>query len=224
MDLFQAVDHYISDEFSRDDEALVAVGQSLATAGIGNISITSSQGRLLQILALLCRARSILEIGTLGGYSSIWLARALPPGGRLLTIEYEAEHARLAQENIERAGLASRVEIRVGRALEILPRLKKEGPADFDMVFIDADKVPYDEYFRWALKLTHPGSLIVADNVVRQGRILEADSSDDNVKGVKRFLRLLASTKEVAATVLQTVGAKGHDGLAVAIVKPAQEA
>lgn len=219
MDIFQAVDHYISDQFSKDDSALLAVGKSLADAGVGNISVSSSQGKLLHILALLCRAQRILEIGTLAGYSTIWLARALPPGGRLLSIEYEPAHASIARENIARAGLSEAVEIRMGRALEILPRLQEEIPAGFDMVFIDADKVPYDEYFRWALKLTHPGSLIVADNVIRQGRILEADSSDDNVKGTKRFLRLLASAHQVEATVLQTVGTKGHDGIAVAVVK-----
>jgi len=217
--MFQAVDHYISDEFSRDDAALKAAEKSLDDARIRNISISSSQGKLLHILALLCGAKRILEIGTLAGYSTIWLARALPPGGRLLSLEYDPAHALLATENVARAGLSAAVEVRTGRALEVLPRLAEEKLPPFDMVFIDADKVPYDQYFRWALKLTHPGSLIVADNVIRQGRILEPDSSDDNVKGAKRFLRLLASTNEVAATVLQTVGAKGHDGLAIAVVK-----
>jgi caffeoyl-CoA O-methyltransferase len=219
MDVFQAVDHYISDEFSRDDAALKGVERSLEVAGIRNISISSSQGKFLHILALLCGAKRILEIGTLAGYSTIWLARALPPGGRLLSIEYDPAHAQLAAENIASAGLSAAVEVRTGRALEVLPRLAEEELPPFDMVFIDADKVPYDQYFRWALKLTHPGSLIVADNVIRQGRILEPDSSDDNVKGAKSFLRLLSSTNEVAATVLQTVGAKGHDGLAIAVVK-----
>ncbi len=217
--VYRAVDSFISSEFSRDDDALRAVEKSLEEAGIRNISVSSSQGKLLHILAMLCRASRILEIGTLAGYSAIWLARALPADGRLLTIEYDPEHARLARENIDRAGLSSRVEVRVGRALEILPRLSEEGLPPFDMVFIDADKVPYDQYFRWALKLSHPGSLIVADNVIREGRVLEPDNSDDNVKGAKRFLRLLSSTREVEATVLQTVGAKGHDGLAGAVVK-----
>ncbi len=219
LDLFQAVDHFIADEFSKDDAALKAVEKSLQDVRIRNISISSSQGKLLHIMALLCGASRILEIGTLAGYSTIWLARALPRGGRLLSIEYDPEHARLASENIARAGLSELVEIRTGRALEVMPRLQEEKLPPFDMVFIDADKVPYDQYFLWALKLTHPGSLIVADNVVRQGRILEPNSSDDDVKGARRFLRLLSSTNQVAATVLQTVGAKGHDGMAIAVMK-----
>jgi caffeoyl-CoA O-methyltransferase len=217
--LFLAVDSFIADEFSKDDPALRAVETSLADAQIQNISISSSQGKLLHVLALACGATRILEIGTLAGYSTIWMARALPADGHLLTIEYNPDHAKIAAANIERAGLSSLVEVRVGRALEILPRLQKEKVPPFDMVFIDADKVPYDQYFQWAVKLCRPGALIIADNVIRQGKVLEANTSDDNVKGARRFLKLLAGTKEVSATVLQTVGAKGHDGLALAVVK-----
>jgi caffeoyl-CoA O-methyltransferase len=218
-ELFQMVDSYISKEFSRDDEALSGVEKSLDAAGIHNISISSSQGKLLYLLAVLCRATRILEIGTLAGYSTIWLARALPPNGQLLSIEYDPRHVQLATENIAKAGLSKVVEVRQGRALEVLPRLHDEKLPPFDMVFIDADKVPYDEYFRWSLKLTHPGSLIIADNVIRAGKVLEDNTSDDNVKGARRFLRLLSATKQVEATVLQTVGAKGHDGMAIAVVK-----
>jgi caffeoyl-CoA O-methyltransferase len=217
--LFLAVDAFIAEEFSRDDPALKAVEKSLADAQIQNISVSSSQGKLLNIFAQICGATRILEIGTLAGYSTIWMARALPANGHLVTIEYNPDHARIAAENIERAGLASRVEIRLGRALDVLPRLLKEKLPPFDMVFIDADKVPYDQYFQWALKLSRPGALIIADNVIRQGKVLEPNTSDDNVKGARRFLKLLAGTQEVSATVLQTVGAKGHDGLALAVVK-----
>jgi len=216
---FLAVDAFIAEQFSRDDPALKAVEKSLADAQIQNISVSSSQGKLLHVLALACGAKRILEIGTLAGYSTIWMARALPRDGRLLSIEYNAEHAQIARTNVERAGLSDVVEVRVGRALEVLPSLQKEKLPPFDMVFIDADKLPYDQYFQWALKLSRPGGLIIADNVVRQGRVLEQNTSDDNVKGARRFLKLLAGTKEVAATVLQTVGAKGHDGLAIAVVR-----
>ncbi|HUJ74829.1 MAG TPA: O-methyltransferase [bacterium] len=216
---FLAVDAFIAEQFSRDDPALKAVEKSLADAQIQNISVSSSQGKLLHVLALACGAKRILEIGTLAGYSTIWMARALPRDGRLLSIEYNAEHAQIARTNVERAGLSDVVEVRVGRALEVLPSLQKEKLPPFDMVFIDADKLPYDQYFQWALKLSRPGSLIVADNVVRGGRVLEANSSDDNIKGARRFLKLLAASREVDATVLQTVGAKGHDGLAIAVVK-----
>lgn len=216
---FLAVDTYIAEEFSRDDPVLKAVAQSLADANIRNVGVSSSQGKLLHVLAQVCGATRILEIGTLAGYSTIWLARALPPEGRLITIEYNPEHAKIAEANIARAGLSDLVEVRVGRALEILPTLQKETHPPFDMVFIDADRVPLDQYFQWALKLSRPGALIVADNVIRQGRVLEQNTSDDTVKGVRRFLKTLAGTKEVSATVLQTMGPKGHDGLAIAVVR-----
>jgi caffeoyl-CoA O-methyltransferase len=218
-DLFESVDQFISSRFSRDDAVLRSIDPSLRKAGISNISVSSSQGKLLHLLVLLCRARRILEIGTLAGYSTIWMARALPKGGRLVSIEYNPDHARIAARHISRAGLADRVELRIGTALEVLPALHGKGQAPFDMVFIDADKAPFEQYFTWSLKLTHPGSLIVADNVIRQGRILRPHSRDAAVRGAQRFLKALASSKKVSATVLQTVGPKGHDGIAVAIVK-----
>jgi caffeoyl-CoA O-methyltransferase len=216
-DLFQTVDQYIADTFSRDDEALAGVELSLREAGIHNISVSSSQGKLLHLLARLCGARRILEIGTLAGYSTIWLARALPAAGRLVTIEYESRHAQIARRNIARAGVDGVVEIRVGKAVDVLEALHREKPAPFDMVFIDADKVPYVEYFQWALKLSRPGTLIVADNVIRGGKVLGADG-DASVDGARRFLKTLAVSSGVSATVLQTVGAKGHDGMALALV------
>lgn len=218
-DLFETVDQFISTQFSRDDAALRAVEKSLSAAGIGNISVSSSQGKLLYILALVCKATRILEIGTLGGYSTIWLARALPKGGELITIEYDPNHARIAKENIRRAGLSKVVQVKQGNAQIVLKELEKNKGQLFDLVFIDADKVSYDKYFLQALKLSHPGSLIVADNVVRRGKILQEDDSDENVLGAKRFLQILAKSKKVTATILQTVGAKGHDGMALAVVK-----
>ncbi|HEV3138079.1 MAG TPA: O-methyltransferase, partial [Pirellulales bacterium] len=163
-------------------------------------------------------ARRILEIGTLGGYSTIWLARALPPGGRLITCELNAAHASVARANLERAGVSSSVDIRVGRAIDSLPQLQAEGMAPFDFVFIDADKPSTSEYFDWAVRLGRPGTLIVVDNVVRQGTILDNNSDDENVAGMQRFNAALHADSRVSATVIQTVGVKGYDGFALALV------
>ena len=164
-------------------------------------------------------ARKILEIGTLGGYSAIWLARALPEGGRLVTLEYEQKHADVARQNIARAGLSDRVDIRVGRAIDTLPTLEAEGAGPFDLVFIDADKTGYPDYWPWALTLARPGAVIIADNVVRDGKVADANSSDQNVQGVRRYLARVGAEPRVTSTVLQTVGAKGYDGLSIAIVQ-----
>jgi caffeoyl-CoA O-methyltransferase len=215
--IFETVDQYISNQFSRDDAPLKAVEKSLGVSGISNISVSSSQGKFLHVLARLCQAKRILEIGTLGGYSTIWMARALPAKGMLLSIENNVKHAALATKNIDRAGLAGRVEIRVGNAHDVLTELERENVPLFDMVFIDADKTSYDRYFRHALNLTHVGSLIVVDNVIRQGKVLDAESTDENVIGARQFLHTLARSKKVTATVLQTVGPKGHDGMAIAV-------
>ena len=217
--LFIAVDEYINTLLVPEDEALLATKNSIEENNIPQISISANQGKFLYLLALLCRAQNILEIGTLGGYSTIWLARALPDNGRLITIEVDPKHANVAQKNIERAGLDDKVDIRIGKALEILSRMEMESQEPFDMIFIDADKPPYAEYFQWALKLSHPGTLIIADNVIRDGKVLDADSKDEMVKGVQRFNTLLAATQSVTATIIQTVGEKDHDGMAIAIVK-----
>ncbi|HTS45347.1 MAG TPA: O-methyltransferase [Puia sp.] len=217
--LFIAVDEYINTLLVPEDEALLATKNSIEENNIPQISISANQGKFLYLLALLCRAQNILEIGTLGGYSTIWLARALPDNGRLITIEVDPKHASVAQKNIERAGLDDKVDIRIGKALEILSRMEMESQEPFDMIFIDADKPPYAEYFQWALKLSHPGTLIIADNVIRDGKVLDADSKDEMVKGVQRFNTLLAATQSVTATIIQTVGEKDHDGMAIAIVK-----
>jgi len=218
QDRWTAVDSYISDLLVRPDEALEAALEGSEAAGLPAIQVAANQGKLLHLLARLQGARSILEVGTLGGYSTIWLARALPPGGRLITLELEPRHAEVARANIARAGLAERVEVRVGPASESLPRLTQEGVEPFDLVFIDADKEGYPDYLGWALRLTRPGSLIVADNVVRGGALIDPDSSDPRVQAVRRFIELVAAEPCLDATVIQTVGSKGYDGLAFALV------
>ena len=213
--LFESVDQSIGLLLAPSDEALLATEQSIIETGIPQISVSPNQGKFLQVMAQLCRAEKILELGTLGGYSTIWMARALPENGRLISLEVDPLHASVARKNIERAGLSSKVEVRVGKAIEILPEL--QGP--FDMIFIDADKPPYAEYFQWALRLSRPGTLIIADNVVREGRVLNPSDTDERVQGVRRFNQLLSETKEVSATIMQTVGAKEYDGMAIAVVK-----
>ena len=170
------------------------------------------------LLAKMVGAKRILEVGTLGGYSTIWLARALPDGGKLITLEADGKHAEVARKNIANAGLAEKVEVRVGAALDTLPKLEAEGAGPFDFVFLDADKPNNPAYFDWALKLARKGSVIVADNVVRWGAITDRASSDPSVKGVRHFLEIVAQEKRVSATAIQTVGAKGHDGFALALV------
>jgi caffeoyl-CoA O-methyltransferase len=216
--LFEAVDHYIAQLLGQEDEALKAVAPSLDAAQMPQISVSANQGKFLQILARLCNAKKILELGTLGGYSTIWMARALPADGKLITLEYEATYARVAQENIDRAGLHDQVEIRIGRAIDLLPRLAQEQAGPFDMVFIDADKPPYPEYFDWAIKLSRPGTLIVADNVVREGNVLDPQHPDERVQGVRRLNEMLSTDKRVTATIIQTVGSKEHDGMVIAVV------
>jgi predicted O-methyltransferase YrrM len=211
---WDAVDGYIADLFVGPDPALDAALEACVAAGLPPIQVPPNQGKFMQMLARVMSARSILEIGTLGGYSTIWLARALPAGGRLITLEIDDSFAALARENVARAGLADVVEIRLGPALETLPQLA--GP--FDFIFIDADKVSYPEYFEWSVKLSRPGTVIVADNVVREGAIVDAASSDANVQGVRRFNELVAAEPRVDATAIQTVGIKGYDGFAVLLV------
>ncbi len=212
------VDHYLSDLFAPHDAALQATLAGSTAAGLPEIQVSPTQGKFLHILARLQKARTILEVGTLGGYSAIWLARALPSGGRLVTLEFDPKHAEVARANIAAAGLADRVDVRLGRALDTLPRLAAEGLGPFDLVFIDADKPSNPDYFTWALKLTRPGSLILVDNVVRDGSVLDAGSGDATIEGTRRVLEMMAAEPRVSATALQLVGAKGWDGLAMAVV------
>lgn len=212
------MDRYITDTLLSPDAALEAALKTSADAGLPSINVTPNQGKLLQLLAQAQGARSILEIGTLGGYSTIWLARALPPGGRLITLEFEPKHAEVARANIARAGLAEIVELRVGAALETLPQLASERRGPFDFIFIDADKANYPGYFTWALKLSRRGTVIIADNVVRKGAVIDAASTDPLVQGVRHFHELVAAESRVSATAIQTVGGKGYDGFTLMIV------
>lgn len=216
--IFEQVDRYISDLLAPEDKALEATTKALEEASIPNASISASQGKLLQVLAMSCNARRILELGTLGGYSTIWLARILPANGKVISLEFEEAHARLATANIARAGLSDKVEVRTGKALELLPEIEKEQAGPFDMIFIDADKPPYVEYFEWAIRLGRPGTIIVADNVIRNGKILEAGSTDEKVLGVQRLNAQLNSYPNITATILQTVGVKEYDGMVIAVI------
>ena len=212
------VDRYISDLFAPRDAALDGVLEASAAAGLPPINVAPNQGKLLLLLARILGARAILEIGTLGGYSTIWLARALPVDGRLITLETDLKHAEVARANIALAGLAHVVELRLGPALDTLPRLAAEGCGPFDLIFIDADKPAYPDYLAWALELSRRGSVIIADNVVRDGAVVDEDSGDPRVQGVRRFNALLAAEPRVSATAIQTVGSKGYDGFAIALV------
>jgi predicted O-methyltransferase YrrM len=187
-------------------------------AGLPQIQVAPNQGKFLMLLAQAQGARRILEIGTLGGYSTIWLARALPSDGRLVTLEAVPTHATVARNNIERAGFAKVVEVRLGRALETLPQLAAEGLGPFDFIFLDADKRTYPEYLEWCIKLSRRGTMIVADNVVREGAVVDSASRDADVRGVRRFLERLSTDPRVSATAIQTVGSKGYDGIALAVV------
>jgi predicted O-methyltransferase YrrM len=218
QELWDDVDAYFASLLSPEDEALTAALRDSDAAGLPHINVAPNQGKLLQLLARIQGARRILEIGTLGGYSTIWLGRALPADGRLVTLEYDAKHAQVARGNLARAGLDKITEVRVGPALESLPKLAEEQPEPFDLVFIDADKVNNPHYVEWALKLTRPGSLILLDNVVRGGRVTEAGSEDPSVRGTRAAPELIASHPKLSGTAVQTVGSKGYDGFALARV------
>jgi predicted O-methyltransferase YrrM len=212
------VDRYITEKLLPSDPALDAALRSTAEAGLPPINVSPPQGMLLMLLARAQGARRILEIGTLGGYSTIWLARALPAGGVLTTLELDPKHAKVAAANITRAGLSHVVEIRQGPALETLPKLAAERKGPFDLFFIDADKPSNADYFAWALKLSRPGSLIIVDNVIRDGAVVDGRSRDPDVIGVRRLNDMIAAEPRVMATEIQTVGSKGYDGFAMALV------
>lgn len=218
LEQWSKVDDYFANLLLPDDSPLDAALRDSSSAGLPDHNVAPNQGKLLHLLVRAHGARSILEIGALGGYSAIWMARALPPEGRLVSLEADTQHAAVAKANIARAGLEDIVEIRVGPALDTLPKLEEEGRGPFDFFFIDADKPNNPEYFAWALRLSRPGSLIVADNVVRSGAVADGSSEDPNVQGVRRFAEMLGEEPRVDATVIQTVGAKGYDGFALALV------
>jgi predicted O-methyltransferase YrrM len=213
-----AVDAYFGERLLGTDPGLDAALAANRSAGLPDIGVAPNQGALLNILARSVGAKRILEVGTLGGYSTIWMARALPADGELVTLELDPRHAEVARTNTRHAGLADRIDIRVGRAIDLLPAIAAEKRAPFDFVFIDADKANNTAYFEWALKLARPGSLIVVDNVVRGGAVADAKSTDADVNGVRRLAEYLAAEKRVRATALQTVGVKGYDGLIIAVM------
>jgi predicted O-methyltransferase YrrM len=216
--LWTAVDQYTTDLLIPPDPVLDAALAASDAAELPSINVTPSQGKLLMLLAQLAGASQILEIGTLGGYSSIWLARALPRGGRLITLEASAKHAEVARTNIARAGFASLVEVRLGDARAGIQQLVAEGSAPFDLIFIDADKQSIPHYLEWSLKLSHRGTLIIVDNVIRDGALIDGASADANVQGARRLHEMLAAEPRVSATTIQTVGSKGYDGLTLALV------
>lgn len=216
--LWREVDEYVASRVLRPDPVLDDALRACAAAGLPPIQITPWQGQLLHLLARATGARHILEIGTLGGYSAIWLARAVGPGGTVLTLELEPRHAEVARRNLARAGVDDRVEVRVGDARETLPRVRAERRGPFDLVFIDADRPHYDEYLGWAVRLGRPGTLIVVDNVVKGGAILDPAPSDPGLSGLRRFTDRLGAEPNLLAVEVQTVGAKGHDGFALALV------
>jgi predicted O-methyltransferase YrrM len=218
LEKWTAVDRYLADLFIPLDPLMDAALEASNAAGLPPIQVAPNQGKLLQLLAQIQGARNILEIGTLGGYSTIWLARSLPPDGRVVTLEFDPQHAAVARANIANAGFAKLVELRFGRALDTLPQIAAEKRGPFDFIFIDADKENYAEYFTWALKLSRPGTVIVADNVVRNGAVIDVDHSDPLVQGIRRFNHLLAAESRVTATAIQTVGGKGYDGFTIARV------
>lgn len=216
-DVYRAVDEYFAGLFDDDDPGLEAALARSDSAGLPAIAISPMIGRLLRVLALACNARTVLEIGTLGGYSALWLASGLPQDGRVVSIEVDPRHAVVARENIARANAGDRIEVRVGDALDVLANLREESHGPFDMVFIDADKPPYAEYFEAALALSRPGTLLVADNIVRRGAVTAA-GGDAAAQGARRFNARVASDPRVEAAFIQQVGLKGHDGMAVAVV------
>lgn len=212
------VDRYLENLFASPDPVLEAALHDAAQAGLPAIQITPIQGKLLGLLARAVRAQRILEIGTLGGYSTIWLARSLPEGGRLITLEVNPAHAEVARKNLDRAGLQDLVEVRLGSAVESMEKLMQAGERPFDFVFIDADKPGYPTYLRLALKMCRAGSLIVADNVIRKGAIVDSDSEDESVQAVQVFLAQLAAETDLMTTAIQMVGSKGYDGFTIALV------
>jgi predicted O-methyltransferase YrrM len=217
-DRWNAVDRYLTGLLAPSDPVLEAVLEANAAAGLPPHDVSPTQGKLLHVLARAQGARRILEIGTLGGYSTIWLARALPAGGRLITLEADRRHAEVARANLTRAGLDQVVELRVGRAVDTLPQIAADGRGPFDLIFIDADKASNEQYLACALQLSRRGSVIVVDNVIRDGSVIDETSSDPTVQGARRGLELLAAEPRVSATAIQTVGSKGWDGFAIAVV------
>jgi predicted O-methyltransferase YrrM len=221
QEVWTAVDDYFSNLLAPADAALEEALRSSTAASLPPINVSATQGKLLQLLARILGARNILEIGTLGAYSTIWMARALPAGGKVITLEADAKHADVARKNIAFAGLDDKIALRFGPALETLPNIAAEKLPPFDLSFIDANKSQMPEYFSWCLKLTRPGGMIIADNVVRSGNVVDANTANADIQGIRRFLEIAAKEPRVSATALQTVNSKGYDGFAVLLVNEA---
>lgn len=217
-EVWSAVDNYFAAMFAPEDSALTAALDSIVAAGMPSISVSAMQGKLLHTLVRSHNARRILEIGTLGAYSTIWMARALPADGRIITLEIDPKHAEVARANLARAGLSQKAEIRLGAAIQTLPQLAANGEGPFDLVFIDADKASTADYVNWALKLTRPGSVIIVDNVVRNGGVVDPNSTDPNVQGIQRGMAALTAAPNLVTTVMQLVGSKGYDGMTLSVV------
>lgn len=218
QELWTAVDAYIKEKMIPADAVLAAAQQNGIDAGLPPIAVSPVQGKMLHLLARMCGAKNVLEIGTLAGYSTIWLARALPAGERVITLELDRKHAEVSRKNFVMAGLADVIELRLGNALDSLPKLVEERRGPFDLIFIDADKTNIPAYFDWSLKLSRPGTVIVVDNIIRDGKVIDTDSKDPNIQGVRRFNERLATETRVSATEIQTVGEKGYDGFALLVV------
>lgn len=217
-ELWTSVDDYISEMLVKQDSSLRAAVSASDAAGLPPIQVSPPLGKFIAMLVRLIGARTILEVGTLGGYSTIWMARAIPDGGKVVTLEIDQKHADIAAMNFEKAGLADKIELHVGNARETLPQLIGRGYGPFDLSFIDADKGSNPDYFEWALQMSHPGSVIIVDNVIRDGKVVDASSDDPSVKGVRHLNELMANNPRIDATALQTVGVKGYDGFSIAIV------
>ena len=218
QEVWEAVDKFLDKMMIPHDSALEDALAAAAAAKLPAIQVSSVQGKFLQLLARILGARNVLEIGTLGGYSTLWMARALPEGGRIITLEADPKHADVAKKNFARAGVESKVELRLGKALDTLPQVAADGLGPFDLFFIDANKSNMPEYFEWSLKLARQGSVIIADNVVREGAVLDAKSKDADIQGIRRFLEMVGKEKRVSGTALQTVSTKSYDGFALVLV------
>ena len=218
QDLWANVDRYFGDLLAPEDDHFKAIREANRDAGLPSIDVPALLGKFLDLMVRISGARRVLEVGTLGGYSTLWLARALPPGGRLVTLELDPRHGELARTNLERAGVLDRVEILLGKASDTLRELHEGGSEPFDLIFLDADKRSLPEYLGWSLKLSHPGTVIIADNVVRDGKVVDPTNSDPDVQGVRRLTELMAAEPRLSATAIPTVGARGYDGFSIAVV------
>lgn len=221
--IFSEVDKYISNLLAPEDKVLTDTIKSLDKEGLPQHSVSANQGKFLQVMMIACNAKRVLELGTLGAYSTIWMARALPDDGKIISIEVDEHHGEVAQKNIDNAGLSHKVNLKIGKALDILPQIIAEKEQSFDLIFIDADKPPYAEYFEFALQLSRPGTLIILDNVIREGKVLDTTSTDEKVQGVQRLNNMLSENKNVTATILHSAGVKEYDGMAIAVINRIKE-